>query len=112
MTKEEYPIVNNCFEFNLDKTLNASNEQLVAINYILDNYSIDYLDENLKEVIYENHIAKTLAESDYTLNLISDIGEIEINESEFGNHYSVRGNTEKEISITTDIGEIGLSFEK
>ncbi len=54
----------------------------------------------------------TGAESDYTLNLISDIGEIEINESEFGNHYSVRGNTEKEISITTDIGEIGLSFEK
>lgn len=41
---------NNCFEFNLDKTINASNEQLVAINYILSNYSIDYLDENLKEV--------------------------------------------------------------
>ena len=41
---------NNCFEFNLDKTLNASNEQLVAINYILDNYSIDYLNENLREV--------------------------------------------------------------
>lgn len=41
---------NNCFEFNLDKTINASNEQLTAINYILSNYSIDYLDENLKEV--------------------------------------------------------------
>ena len=41
---------NNCFESNLDKTITASNEQLVAINYILDNYSIDYLSENLREV--------------------------------------------------------------
>ena len=41
---------NNCFEFNLDKTINASNEQLTAINYIINNYSLDYLDENLKEV--------------------------------------------------------------
>ena len=41
---------NNCFESNLDKTLTASNEQLIAINYILDNYSIDYLSENLREV--------------------------------------------------------------
>lgn len=41
---------NNCFESNLDKTITASSEQLVAINYIVDNFSIDYFDENLKEV--------------------------------------------------------------
>lgn len=41
---------NNCFESNLDKTLTASQTQLEAINYIIDNYSIDYLDENLREV--------------------------------------------------------------
>lgn len=41
---------NNCFEGNLDKTINASNIQLEAINFIIDNYSIDYLDENLREV--------------------------------------------------------------
>lgn len=41
---------NNCFESNLDKTLTASQTQLNAINYIVDNYSIDYLDESLREV--------------------------------------------------------------
>ena len=41
---------NNCFESNLDKTISASQTQLTAINYIVDNYSIDYLDENLREV--------------------------------------------------------------
>ena len=41
---------NNCFEFNLDKTIKTSNLQLTAINYIIDNYSIDYFDDNLKEV--------------------------------------------------------------
>lgn len=41
---------NNCFEFNLDKTLNASGAQLEAITYIIENYTIDYLDENLREV--------------------------------------------------------------
>lgn len=41
---------NNCFISNLDKTIKTSNLQLVAINYIIDNYSIDYLDDNLKEV--------------------------------------------------------------
>ena len=41
---------NNCFESNLDKTLNASAEQLEAINYIMDNDLLDTLDENLKEV--------------------------------------------------------------
>ncbi|MBQ9795766.1 MAG: DNA-binding protein WhiA [Clostridia bacterium] len=41
---------NNCFESNLEKTLDASALQLTAINYILDNYSIEYLSENLREV--------------------------------------------------------------
>lgn len=41
---------NNCFESNLDKTLDASAMQLKAINFIIDNYSIDYLSENLREV--------------------------------------------------------------
>ena len=41
---------NNCFESNLDKTLTASQTQLQAINYIIDNYSIDYLEENLRVV--------------------------------------------------------------
>jgi len=41
---------NNCFESNLDKTITTSNIQLTAINYIIDNYSIDYFDDNLKEV--------------------------------------------------------------
>lgn len=40
----------NCFISNLDKTIKTSNLQLVAINYIIDHYSIDYLDDNLKEV--------------------------------------------------------------
>ncbi len=41
---------NNCFESNLDKTLTASSLQLKAINYIINNYSIDYFDESLREV--------------------------------------------------------------
>lgn len=41
---------NNCFESNLDKTINASTEQLNAINYIINHFSIDYFDENLREV--------------------------------------------------------------
>ena len=41
---------NNCFESNLDKTLTASQNQLTAINFIVNNYSIDYLEENLREV--------------------------------------------------------------
>ena len=41
---------NNCFESNLDKTIDASTSQLTAINYIIDNFSLDILDENLKEV--------------------------------------------------------------
>ena len=42
---------NNCFEFNLDKTIKTSNLQLTAINYIIDNYSIDYFEDNLKQSI-------------------------------------------------------------
>ena len=41
---------NNCFESNLDKTLTASQTQLNAINYIIDNFSIDYLEESLRVV--------------------------------------------------------------
>ncbi len=41
---------NNCFDFNLNKTLDASAQQMEAINFILDNYSLDYLEENLREV--------------------------------------------------------------
>lgn len=54
---------NNCFESNLDKTLDASAIQLEAINYIIDNYSIDYLSENLRSVALAR-----LANPDVSLN--------------------------------------------
>ena len=54
---------NNCFESNLDKTLSASQIQLTAINYIVDNFSIDYLDESLREVALAR-----IANPDATLN--------------------------------------------
>ncbi len=54
---------NNCFESNLDKTITASSEQLKAINYIIDNYSLEYLDENLREVALAR-----LANPDISLN--------------------------------------------
>ncbi len=41
---------NNCFGYNLDKTLNSSAEQMEAINYFFANDLLDNLDENLKEV--------------------------------------------------------------
>ena len=41
---------NNCFDHNLDKTLNASSEQLTAINYIMENDYFDMLDDRLKDV--------------------------------------------------------------
>jgi len=41
---------NNCFENNINKTISASNIQLEAINFIVDNYTIDYFDDSLKEV--------------------------------------------------------------
>lgn len=41
---------NNCFDHNLDKTLNASSEQLTAINYIMENDYFDILDDKLKDV--------------------------------------------------------------
>lgn len=59
---------NNCFEFNLDKTLNASALQLEAINYILDNYSIDYFDENLREIALAR-----IANPDSTLNELKQL---------------------------------------
>lgn len=39
----------NCFDANLNKTLNASREQVKAIDYIIKNYGIEYLDESLQE---------------------------------------------------------------
>ncbi len=59
---------NNCFESNLDKTLNASSEQLTAINYILDNDLLDMLDENLKEVALAR-----LANPDISLKELQEI---------------------------------------
>ncbi len=41
---------NNCFDHNLDKTLNASSEQLTAINYLMSHNYLDLLDEKLTEV--------------------------------------------------------------
>ncbi len=40
----------NCFDANLNKTINASREQVKAIDYIIKNYGIDYLEESLQEV--------------------------------------------------------------
>ena len=37
------------------------------------------LDENMKEIIYENHIAKTLAENDYSLYYYQSEGKAEVN---------------------------------
>ena len=54
---------NNCFESNLDKTLTASTEQLTAINFIIDNYSLEYLSENLRDVALAR-----LANPDVSLN--------------------------------------------
>ena len=54
---------NNCFESNLEKTLDASSIQLEAINFIINNYSIEYLNENLREVALAR-----LANPDISLN--------------------------------------------
>lgn len=40
----------NCFGANLNKTLNCSLEQVKAIEYLLKNYGIDYIDADLQEV--------------------------------------------------------------
>lgn len=40
----------NCFDANLNKTINASSEQVKAIDYIISTYGLDYLDENLQEI--------------------------------------------------------------
>ena len=40
----------NCFDANLNKTINASTEQVKAIDYIITNFGLDYLDDNLQEV--------------------------------------------------------------
>lgn len=53
----------NCFDANLNKTINASREQVKAIDYIIKNYGLDYLEESLQEVALIR-----LANVDITLN--------------------------------------------
>ena len=40
----------NCFDANLNKTISASTEQVKAIDYIISNYGLEYLDIGLQEV--------------------------------------------------------------
>ena len=40
----------NCFDANLNKTINASTEQVKAIDYIINRFGLDYLDASLQEV--------------------------------------------------------------
>ncbi|MBQ3502778.1 MAG: DNA-binding protein WhiA [Clostridia bacterium] len=40
----------NCFDANLNKTINASTEQVKAIDYIISNYGLEYLDLSLQEI--------------------------------------------------------------
>lgn len=40
----------NCFDANLNKTINASTEQVKAIDYIISRFGLDYLDQGLQEV--------------------------------------------------------------
>ena len=53
----------NCFDANLNKTLTASREQVKAIDFIIKNYGVDYLDESLQETALLR-----LANPDITLN--------------------------------------------
>ena len=40
----------NCFDANLNKTINASTQQVKAIDYIIGRFGLEYLDTNLQEV--------------------------------------------------------------
>ncbi len=40
----------NCFDANLNKTINASTQQVKAIDYIISRFGLDYLDVSLQEV--------------------------------------------------------------
>lgn len=40
----------NCFDANLNKTINASTQQVKAIDYIINNYGLDYLDASLQDI--------------------------------------------------------------
>lgn len=51
------------------------------------------------------------AEEDYTMGLFTEIGEIEIDHNTVNSQYIGRGNTDKELKITTDIGAIEVEFE-
>lgn len=54
---------NNCYESNLEKTLNASTEQVDAINYLIETNNLDILEDSLKEVAFVR-----LANPDVSLN--------------------------------------------
>lgn len=58
----------NCFDANLNKTLTASREQVKAIDYIIKNYGIDYLDESLQETALLR-----LGNPEITLNEMKDL---------------------------------------
>lgn len=51
------------------------------------------------------------AEEDYTMGLMTEIGEIEIDHNFVNSHYIRKGNTDKEVKITTDIGAIEVEFD-
>ena len=40
----------NCFDANLNKTINASTQQVKAIDYIINHFGLDYLDFSLRDV--------------------------------------------------------------
>jgi DNA-binding protein WhiA len=40
----------NCFDANLNKTINASVEQVMAIDYIINHYGLEYLELSLQAV--------------------------------------------------------------
>lgn len=59
---------NNCFEGNLEKTLDASTQQITAINYILEHDSLDLLTDSLREVALAR-----LANPDISLSALQQI---------------------------------------
>ena len=59
---------NNCFEGNLEKTLDASTQQIAAINYIIEHESLDILDEKLRDVALAR-----LANPDVSLSALQQI---------------------------------------
>ena len=58
--------------------LYASDEGLLYSMFHLNSKQL-YIDENIREVLYENHIAKTLVEGGYTLYYYQSEGKAEVN---------------------------------